>query len=265
MTTPTLWTNSEAYERYMGRWSRRVAPLFLDWLDAPPPRAWIDIGCGTGVLSTAILATTDPIRLVGIDSAAGFLDAARAAITDPRAAFNEGNAQALPAGDDEFDNAVSGLVLNFVPDKAAMVREMRRVVRPGGTVALYVWDYAGHMQVMRHFFDAATELDPGARDYDDGVKAPVCRPGPLRQLLQDAGLEQVEVRAIDIPAAFDSFEDYWTPFLGGTGSAPKYCATLSEEALEQLRERLRRRLPTGPDGEILLAIRAWAARGRVPA
>jgi trans-aconitate methyltransferase len=265
MTAPALWTSAEAYERYMGRWSRRVAPVFLDWLGAAPQRAWIDIGCGTGVLSAAVLAASDLARLVGIDSAAGFLEAARAAIVDPRATFSEGNAQALPVGDQSFDVAVSGLVLNFVPDKAAALGEMRRVVRPGGTVALYVWDYAGHMQVMRHFFDAATELDPAARDYDDGIKAPVCRPGPLRQLLQDVGLAEVEVRAIDIPAAFDSFEDYWTPFLGGTGSAPKYCATLTDEARENLKERLRSRLPTGPDGEILLAVRAWAARGTVPA
>jgi SAM-dependent methyltransferase len=265
MTTPTLWSSGEAYERYMGRWSRRVAPLFLDWLGAPRQAVWIDIGCGTGVLSAAVLAAADPARLLGVDSAAGFLEAARAAVADARADFREGDAQALPAGDREFDCAVSGLVLNFVPDKQAALREMRRVVRPGGTVALYVWDYAGHMQVMRHFFDAAAELDPGARDHDDGVKAPVCRPGPLRQLFGDAELAEVEVRAIDIAAAFDSFDDYWTPFLGGTGSAPRYCASLSDEARETLRERLRSRLPTGPDGEILLAIRAWAVRGRVPA
>ena len=127
-----------------------------------------------------------------------------------------------------------------------------------------MWDYAGHMQIMRHFFDAASALDPRARDFDDGLKAPVCRPGPLARLFAEAGLADVETRAIDIPTAFDSFEDYWAPFLGGTGSAPKYCMSLSEEAREELRERLRARLPTGPDGEILLAARAWAVRGRVP-
>src|SRR5690606_2928673 len=122
-------------------------------------------------------------------------------------------------------------------------------------VALYVWDYAGHMQVMRYFFDAATALDPKASDFDDGVKAPVCRPQPLADLFSHSGLEDVEVRAIDIPVAFETFDDYWTPFLGGTGSAPKYCMSLDAREREQLRDAIRVRLPTGPDGEILLAAR----------
>lgn len=260
---PNLWSGSDAYERYMGRWSRRIAPLFTAWVDAPPSSRWLDIGCGTGVLTSTVLATCEPAQVLGIDSAAAFLQAARDRITDPRATFREGDAQAIPAGDRTFDVAVSGLVLNFVPDKDAAIREMARVVRPGGTIALYVWDYAGHMQVMRHFFDAAALLDAKARDFDDGVKAPVCRPGPLNDLFARAGLTGVDVRTIDIPAAFESFDDYWTPFLGGTGSAPKYCMSLDEEARERLREAVRRRLPTGPDGEILLAIRAWAVKGRV--
>lgn len=176
-----------------------------------------------------------------------------------------GDAASLPAEDGEFDVCVSGLVLNFVPDKARCVAEMTRVVRPGGLVGLYVWDYAGHMQIMRYFFDVATELDDQARRFDDGVNAPICRPRPLQRQFLDAGLDQVSVTALDIPAAFANFEEYWTPFLGGTGSAPKYCSTLAADAREELRERLRSRLPTGPDGEILLAVRAWAVKGVVPA
>ncbi|MBB3018929.1 SAM-dependent methyltransferase [Microvirga lupini] len=260
---PGLWGAGESYERYMGRWSREVAPRFVDWLAPGPGGACVDIGCGTGIVTSALLERAAPARIVGIDSAPGFLELARTRVSDPRAAFKEGNALALPEADDAFDFAVSGLVLNFLPDKAAALAEMARVVRPGGLVGLYVWDYAGHMQIMRHFFDVAAALDPRALDFDDGVKAPVCRPGPLRELLAGAGLEGVEVRAIDIAAAFESFEDYWTPFLGGTGSAPKYCMSLTEPAREELRERLRARLPTGPDGEILLAVRAWAAKGRV--
>jgi trans-aconitate methyltransferase len=247
----------------MGRWSRRVAPLFIAWLEVPAGVSWVDIGCGTGVLTSTILARCEPSRVVGIDSSAAFLQAARERLSDSRVSFEPGDAQSLPEDSDSFDMAVSGLVLNFVPDKAAMVREMARVVRPGGTVALYVWDYAGHMQVMRYFFDAANMLDPKAKEFDDGNKAPICRPGPLVKLLSDAGLVEVAVQAIDIPTAFESFEDYWTPFLGGTGSAPKYCMSLSEEARERLREAIRTRLPIGPDGEILLAARAWAVRGRV--
>jgi len=260
---PGLWGAGDAYERYMGRWSRKVAPLFTDWIGAPPGADWIDVGCGTGVLTSTVLDRCEPSRVVGIDSSAAFLQAAQDGLADSRASFRQGDAQALPEGDASFHMAVSGLVLNFVPNKNAAVREMARVVKPGGAVALYVWDYAGHMQVMRSFFDAASELDPGAREFDDGVKAPVCRPGPLSALFRSAGLLDVEVQAIDIPTAFDSFDDYWTPFLGGTGSAPKYCMMLGEAARERLRETIRGRLPTGPDGEILLAARAWAVKGRV--
>jgi len=259
---PNLWGASDAYEQWMGRWSRKVAPLFLDWIDAPRGADWIDVGCGTGVLTAAVLERCEPSRVVGIDSSAGFLEAARHQVPDPRASFRQGDAQALREADDQFDVAVSGLVLNFVPDKDAMIGEMMRVVRPSGTVALYVWDYAGHMQVMRHFFDAATALDPRAREFDDGVQAPVCRPGPLAELFAKAGLTGVAVQPIDVPAAFAGFDDYWAPFLGGTGSAPKYCMSLDDGARETLREAVRERLPAGPDGEILLAIRAWAVKGR---
>lgn len=259
-----LWGGDDAYERYMGRWSRRVAPLFVAWVNGSPKARWIDLGCGTGVLTAAVLAHGQPSQVVGVDSAENFLQAAAAQITDPRVHFKQGDAQEIKEADWEFDIAVSGLVLNFVPDKEKAVREMVRVTKPDGIVALYVWDYAGHMQIMRNFFDAATALDPKASDFDDGVKAPICRPRPLAEVFRDAGLHQVEVRAIDIPTPFDNFDDYWAPFLGGTGSAPKYCMSLGDEAREQLREVLQRKLPTGPDGEILLAARAWAVKGRVP-
>ncbi|WP_353643094.1 methyltransferase domain-containing protein [Mesorhizobium sp. WSM2239] len=258
-----LWGASDAYERYMGRWSRRIARIFTEWLDVGPGERWLDVGCGTGVLSSAILARSEPAEIVGIDSSETFLNSARTMLSDERVRLMQGDAQALPQPDNSFDAAVCGLVLNFVPNKEAALREMVRVVRRGGITGLYVWDYAGHMQVMRTFFDVATRLDPGASEYDDGVKAPICRPGPLQQLFERAELDEVEVRAIDIPAAFQDFDDYWSPFLGGTGSAPKYCLSLDSDTRERLRDELERRLPTGPDGEILLAIRAWGVKGRV--
>ncbi len=258
-----LWGGSDAYERYMGRWSRRIAPLFLDWLDVPPDTAWLDIGCGTGVLSAAIIDNCAPRRVAGLDPSEAFVEAARRNVGDRRFECAQGNGEALPYEDGAFSTAVSGLVLNFVGDKDRAVAEMVRVVKPGGIVALYVWDYAGHMQIMRYFFDAATELDEGARKFDDGINAPVCRPEPLSRLFEAARLTGIEVDALDIPAAFENFDDYWTPFLGGTGSAPKYCTSLSPEAQERLRDKLRDRLPTGPDGEILLAVRAWAVKGTV--
>jgi trans-aconitate methyltransferase len=260
---PDLWRSGDAYERYMGRWSARVAVHFLGWLQIPPQSAWVDVGCGTGALSAAIVERHAPRSVVGVDPAAAFLQQAAGRIGDARYSTREGAAEALPCAEREADVAVSGLVLNFVADKAKAMAEARRVVRSGGTVAAYVWDYAGHMQIMRHFFDAAIALDPRAREFDDGINAPVCRPAPLRQLFETAGLAAVDVHAIDIAAAFDDFEDYWQPFLGGTGSGPRYCASLAPEARERLRERLQARLPTGPDGEILLAVRAWAVRGSV--
>ncbi len=260
---PDLWSGGAAYERYMGRWSRKIASQFVAWINAEPGTSWIDIGCGTGELTKAVIYSGAPSRVVGIDASAAFLQVAAAQVSDSGAEFKQGDAQSLPEDDDAFDVAVSGLVLNFIPDKKAALKEMVRVVEPGGIVGLYVWDYAGHMQVMRHFFDVATALDPRASDFDDGVKAPICRPGPLADLFSEAGLKDVAVQAIDISTAFENFDDYWSPFLGGTGSAPKYCMSLTEKEREQLSDALRTRLPTGPDGEILLAARAWAAKGCV--
>lgn len=258
-----LWGAAEAYEGYMGRWSRKVAPLFTEWLAPSPHRDWVDLGCGTGVLSAQVARTCQPKSLLGLDTSEGFLGYAAHHV--PGATFRVGDAAdtGLPPG--TFDYAVSGLVLNFVRDPARALREMARLVRPGGRVALYVWDYAGHMQIMRAFFDAARPIDPGSAAFDDGIQAPICRPGPLRAAFGAAGLVDVEVTNLDIPAAFPNFEAYWAPFLGGTGSAPNYCVGLDPDVRERIRQAVRAALPTGPDGEILLAVRAWAVKGTVPA
>jgi SAM-dependent methyltransferase len=161
------------------------------------------------------------------------------------------------------DYAVSALVLNFVPDAQAAIDEMARTVRPGGTVALYVWDYAGQMQIMRYFFDTAILFDPRSAEFDDGINAPICRPTPLKNAFMSAKLRDISVAALDIPAAFDNFDDYWNPFLGGVGSAPQYCASLDEAMRNKIKTSLQEKLPTGPEGEILLAVRAWAVKGVV--
>lgn len=262
MHKPSLWKSADTYERYMGRWSRRLAPLFLEWLDADSGKRWIDVGCGTGILSAQIAASCAPSHLTGIDTSEVFLSQAEDSVPD--ADLRLGDATSLELPDDAADFSVSGLVLNFVPDKEKMLGEMVRVVRPGGIVALYVWDYAGQMQIMRYFFDTAREFDPESSNYDDGIRAPICRPGPLARAFGSAGLKDVQTTNIDIPTAFSNFDDYWTPFLGGTGSAPKYCASIDGELLNRIRDAVRAKLPTGPDGEILLAARAWAVRGVVP-
>lgn len=256
-----VWAIGDAYEPYVGRWSRHVAREFLAWLKVPPGQKWLDVGCGTGALSQTILERASPLAVQGIDSSAGFVGYARAQIHDEHASFETGDARALPFAAATFDAVVSGLVLNFVPDPPAALSEMARVVRRGGTTAVYVWDYAGEMQLMRHFWDAAVALDPAAAEFDEGSRFTLCQPEPLANLLQTAGLHNVEVRAIDISTHFRDFDDYWSPFLGGQGSAPGYAMSLSEAQRTELRERLRATLPTQADGSIRLMARAWAARG----
>ncbi len=258
-----VWAQGAGYERYIGRWSRPVTVAFLDWLAIPPGKAWLDVGCGTGALSQRILDTAAPASVVGVDSSEGFVAHAKAHVADKRADFRVGDAQALPVADGEFDAVLSGLVLNFVPDQAKAVSEMRRATRPGGFVAVYVWDYAGEMQLIRRFWDAAAALDPAARALDEALRFPLCRPDPLHALFTGAGLRDVETRAIDVPTLFADFDDYWSPFLGGQGPAPGYCMKLPEADREALRERLRSSLPTERDGKIPLIARAWAVRGVV--
>ena len=260
-----VWAEGEQYERYVGRWSRLVARDFLDWLGLPPGLRWLDVGCSTGELSRAILKHAKADRVVGLDLSEGFLAHARRISHDRRLSFEPGDAQALPVADADFDAAVSGLVLNFVPSQEKAVREMRRAVRRGGTVALYVWDYAGEMQLMRRFWDAAAALDPDAAGLDEGRRFPICRPEPMAKLFRDAGLEEVETRPIDVPTVFRDFDDYWSPFLGGQGPAPTYCVRLADARRAELRERLRSTLPTDADGRISLIARAFAIRSRVPA
>jgi SAM-dependent methyltransferase len=256
------WAAGDAYEPYVGRWSRLVAAQLLEWLAMPPGARWLDVGCGTGALSRTILDRAAPEAVTGLDASEGFVQHATARVADRRASFRVGDAQALPFDDGAFDAAVSGLVLNFVPAPARMVAEMRRVVRRGGLVGLYVWDYADGMELMRHFWDAAAALDPAARPLDEGRRFPICRPEPLAALFRDAGLADVEVRALDVPTVFRDFDDYWTPFLGGQGPAPGYCLSLDEARRTALREAIRARLPAQPDGRIPLTARAWEARGR---
>jgi SAM-dependent methyltransferase len=259
----TNWTVGDAYEPYVGRWSRLVAREFLAWLAIPPGGHWLDVGCGTGALSATILSLASPETVTGVDQSEGYVAYAREHVPDGRAAFKVGDAQHLPFEDARFDAVVSGLVLNFLPQPGRAVVEMARVARPGGVVAAYVWDYAGQMQLMRHFWDAAAELDPAARELDEGRRFPLCQPEPLEQLFRAAALREVAARPIDVPTLFLDFDDYWSPFLGDQGPAPGYAMSLSEERRAGLRERIRARLPRAADGSIPLLARAWAVRGRV--
>jgi SAM-dependent methyltransferase len=259
------WERGDPYERYVGRWSRRVAPRFLAWLGTPPDARWLDVGCGTGALCGAIAEQCAPRALAGVEPSEGFLKTARERL-GAHADLRPGNAASLPFPDGTFDVVVSGLVLNFVPDAGAALVEMRRVGRDGACIAAYVWDYAGKMELMRAFWDAAADLDPRARSLDEGLRFPLCRPEALARTFTAAGLRDVTTEAIDIATPFSSFEDYWEPFLGAQGPAPAYAMSLDEEARARLRERLRERLPSRADGSLELTARAWAVRATsVPA
>lgn len=255
------WDSGEAYEPYVGRWSRPVAREFLGWLAAQPGLRWLDVGCGTGALAEAVLALAAPSEVVGVDPSPAYVAFARGRMNDARVRFEVGDARELRAPTATFDAVVSGLVLNFVPEPERAASEMVRVARPGGVVAAYVWDYTEGMQMMRHFWDAAVELDPAARKLDEGRRFPLCAPEPLADLFRAAGLEKVEARAVEVPTVFRDFGDYWSPFLGGQAPAPGYAMSLSEERRAELRERIRAGLPTNPKGEHHLVARARAVRG----
>ncbi len=257
------WDRGDPYERYVGRWSRRVAPLFLGWLDVPAGRRWLDVGCGSGALGAAILDNCAPAALVGVEPSQGFLEAAQQRIGG-RATLLSGNAASLALEPSSVDVTVSGLVLNFVPDLPAALAEMQRVTAPGGIIAAYVWDYAGKMDLMRAFWDSAVELAPAIAPMDEGRRFPICRPDALAEAFAGAGLTQIDTTALDIPTPFADFDDYWTPFLGGQGPAPAYAMSLDDAARDRLRERLRERLAQWPGGLRAMSARAWAVRARIP-
>lgn len=256
------WDSARAYEMYVGRWSRKVAAEFLRWLAPSPRLAWADVGCGTGVLAAAILEACDPSSIQGIDTSEAFVSQARQRVVDTRVRFETGDASRLPWAAAGSDLTVSGLVLNFIRDHETATREMARVTRPGGRVAAYVWDYAGGMQMMRHFWDAAIAVSPEDRKLDQAERFPLCRPDPLKALFEGAGLKSVSVRAIDIPTVFRDFDDYWTPFLGKTGAAPTYLASVADNVKERIRRHLESRLAPA-NGPIELTARAWAVQGLV--
>ena len=255
------WANGDAYENYMGRWSRFVAREFIHWLNAPAGGHWLDVGCGTGALSQTILQLAEPAAIKGVDRSEGFVAFAKEHVRDDRVRFEVGDAESFMDDSESFDAVASSLMLNFVPRSDRALAEMRRVAKTDGVVAVYVWDYAEGMQFIRHFFDAAIALDAKAAEHDEGPRFPICHRDALGQLFEATGLQDVEVRPIEIQTVFRNFDDYWSPFLAGVGPAPAYAMSLSDKHRASLRERIRAGLPTNSDGSIPLSARAWAARG----
>ncbi len=258
------WQAGDSYDLYMGRWSRRVAPQFLSWLGVGQGLDWLEVGCGTGALSAAILVQNQPKSLIAIDPSEGFLSKARANVPDDGADFRVGDAQSLPLDSESRDVIVSGLVLNFVPDREKALAEMRRVGRRGGTVGFYVWDYpGGGVEFMGAFWTAAISLDPAAADLKEDRRFPFCTADQLVDATAGAGFTSIEARALVIPTVFESFDDYWRPFTLGAGPAPGYCASLALEARQRLKEKLRESLTYDPSGSITLSARAWAIKAAI--
>lgn len=254
------WQSAMAYEKFMGRWSTLVAQKFLSWLAIAPARSWLDVGCGTGSLTRLILERYQPKEIISIDASSDFISHAQRSITDPVAHFKVGLAQSLEMASQSMDAVVSGLVLNFVPQPEVAISEMLRVTKPGGKIGIFLWDYAEGMQMLRYFWEAATELDLNANKFDEGLRFPLCREGQLESLARKAGLKQVEATSIEVKTVFQDFDDYWQPFLGKVGPAPSYLMSLDQNARQKLKDKLRNSLPIDENGSISLLARAWAVK-----
>ena len=259
-----VFLNAEAYERLMGRWSQHLAPRRLEFAGVVDGDRVLDVGVGTGSLSVAVLAATRHSEVVGIDPSGPYVQYARSRTSDSRARFEVGDAQALPYPIASFDKTLALLVMNFIPDARKAATEMRRVTKPGGVVAAAVWDYGQGMTMLRTFWDAAVALDPAAEPHHER-HMPYRREGELSALWTVSGLRDVKESSLMIPMAFESFEDFWQPFLSGQGPSGSYLASLPMERQQALRMRLRRDLlGEKPEIPFTLQARAWAVRGIVP-
>jgi SAM-dependent methyltransferase len=256
-----MFADAHGYERFMGRWSRLAVPLLLDFARIPDRGAILDIGSGTGSLALAVEALHPGCQIVGVDRSREYVAFARSRTAKSRIQFETADAQSLPFHADTFDAVVSLLVLNFIPEPSKALDEARRVTRPGGYITAAVWDYGKGMRMLRVFWDAAVKLDPSAARLDE-KHMPLCRKGELTELWTHGGLCDVEEMSLEIAMQFESYDDFWNPFLLGQGPAGAYIKRLASDACVALREELRRVLGDPSDAFVLPA-RLWAVRGSV--
>lgn len=256
------WQSGDPYEYYMGRWSKLVAEKFVDWLSPQQALNWLDLGCGSGALSEAIINGAKPASVVAIDQSEGFVQTTQKRL-GARVRCKVGDAMSLPLDDGTLNMAVSGLVLNFIPAPEKALAEMRRVTTQQGTVAVYVWDYAGKMEFLNTFWDAATKLNPGAADLHERRRFGDTNAEQLRKSFTQAGFSDIETTSLEIVTRFVDFDDYWQPFLGKQGPAPTYVSKLSSADRDKLKDTLVKSLPPTADGSIVMTARAWAAKGKV--
>jgi ubiquinone/menaquinone biosynthesis C-methylase UbiE len=258
--TSHLFADGEAYERLMARWSRSAGEIFLDWLDIPTNLRWLDVGCGNGAFTEAVIARCSPAEVIGIDPSEGQLAFARTRVAATSAQFRSGDAQALPFGDERFDVAVMALVINFLSEPAKAVSEMARVVRAGGWVGTYMWDVPGGGSPVHPIYVAIESLGmPCPRP----AGAAVSRRHAMQALWEAAGLEAVESRVIRIPVTYASFDAFWQANAAPVGPQGNAIHAMSPALRETVRVRLREQVPVGPDGRIAYEAFANAVKGRV--
>ena len=259
-----VFRDSVAYERFMGRWSRLTGKLFVDWLQIPPQRSWLDVGCGTGAFTGVILERCDPKAVIALDSSEQHLAYAKSRIRDERADFRVGDATAIKAKDHAFDVCTAALVLNFISQQSKALAEMSRVVRPGGTVAAYVWDFAGRRNLSQHLWDAIAAISPDAEAVGRStLQADASHPDALARLFRAQSLADVQIRSLEIQVTFESMDAYWKSNTDFSSAAGLYCRSLPIEQLSALRRTLHTILPADEKGEISFPARAWAIQGTV--
>jgi len=259
-----MFSMSEGYERFMGRWSRLLAPVYVGFAGVKSADRVLDVGTGTGALAFAVESAVPAAEIVGVDPSDGFIGYAKKNSKAGRARFEVGDAQALRFADASFDQTMSLLVMNFIPDHGKAIGEMRRVTRPGGVVSSCVWDYNAGMEMLRFFWDEAVAFDPAVESRDERHMK-LSREGQLGELWKKAGLVNVQEKPLIIEQRYTSFDDYWGSFLKGAGPGGAYVVSLSEDRRQQLESRMRKRLlGDRTDGSFVLKARAWCARGEVP-
>jgi SAM-dependent methyltransferase len=258
----TFRVQAEAYDGHVGRYAPQLAAAFCDFAGVRPPMRALDVGCGPGALTAELARRLGAANVSAAEPSEPFAKACRARVPGIEVVVAE--AEVMPFADRAFDATFSQLVVNFIPDAEAGVREMLRVTRPGGMVAACVWDYAGEMTLLRAFWDAAREVEPelgAARD--EGVVMPWCADGELAELWRSAGLKDVRFGALRVHAGYADFEDLWAPFPSGIAPSGAFCAALDDDGRAALKDAYRRRLGVG-DEPFELTARAWAVAGTVP-
>jgi ubiquinone/menaquinone biosynthesis C-methylase UbiE len=266
MTSSFNVHDAAGYEQLMGRWSKKLAPLFIDFAGIADGDSILDVGCGTGSLTFALAKAARPDEIIGIDYSPVFVEAAARRNKDPRIAIRQGDACDLPFEDGTFDRALALLVLHFVPDAGKAVSEMRRVVRPGGVVAAAVWDHLGGMPGMRMMVDTVAALGEGGRQLRGRYCfQPMMQPGEMKRTFVEQGLDAVAETELTIRMNYRDFDDYWAPIDAGEGPLGRYMATLDKGERERVGAAVRDAYEAGrPDGPRSFANVAWACRGVVP-